>query len=184
MKNYVFIAEFKKHIYVNQLKAKNKDVALSKWIDNFVSLSTVSKLQRRDIIIEYRNKDNQPFLIADLLNVWRWSAMAWGKFLSVEYMEVVDMRTEDVSYIYTFILYLEGGTYMSQHNGENIEDAYNSWHSYFLQTEYIDETLKDELKEYGIDTALHSMEKSIFFSRLHFNVNNTAAELFVTKVRL
>ena len=38
---------------------------------------------------------NQPFLIEELSNVWRWGAMAWGKFLSVEYMETVSMETED-----------------------------------------------------------------------------------------
>ena len=53
---------------------------------------------------------NQPFLIEELSNVWRWGAMAWGKFLSVEYMETVSMETEDYPYLYTFILYLAGVT--------------------------------------------------------------------------
>lgn len=184
MRNYVFIAEFKNHIYVNQYKAENEDVAFLMWIHSFVSLPTVSNLQRRDIILEYQDKDNQPFLIEELSNVWRWGAMAWGKFLSVEYMETVSMETEDYPYLYTFILYLAGGTYISQHCGESIEDAYNSWHSYFLQTQYANDTLKEKLKGYSVDSVLPFMEMSEFLCRLFLDINDTSFELFITKVRL
>mgnify|MGYP003455344967 FL=1 len=183
MKNFVFIAEFKNRVSFYQLKAKNRDVAFVKWIADFVNQPFVSKMQARGIIAEFRDVDNNPCQIDGLSNVFRWAGLAWGKYLSVEYVEAMDMREEKEPYIYTFMLYLAGGTYISQHNGKSLQDAYNQWHSYFIHTPYVTADMKEKLKEWNINTILSSMEISECLCRLKLCVADFSFELFITKVR-
>lgn len=180
MNNYVFLAEFKNKIYSSIHRANDKHSAFKNWLVFFINQPFVSKMQREHILRE----DDPLCQIENTCNVWRWYTIVWGKSLCVEFTDVVEFNAEDDSFIYTFLMYLDGGTYIYQGNLIDFKSSYNQWLSYTLNADYINDSQKRFLGRYHADIALPIMEKTKYLNKLQLCEDGISLMLFIAKTRI
>lgn len=92
MKLYTFIVEFKGGTFISQHRASDIMTAFYAWADYFSKEPYVSKMQSKQLLEDVKDKDVDlwPTEISELVNVWYWISILWGKPLHLNIVKTAE----------------------------------------------------------------------------------------------
>lgn len=90
MGTYTFIVEFKGGTYISQHRAADLMTAFYEWADYFSKEPYVSKMQGKQLLEDVKNEDFYPSEISEVINVWCWTSVIWGKFILLNIVKTVE----------------------------------------------------------------------------------------------
>lgn len=182
MRTYSFITEFKGNIYLSCYQSCCSSDAFRNWLDGFISQSYVSKMQQKQIMKDALNKDLAPVPLKNLEGIWCWWINPWGKSLLLNFMETLEWEENSV-HTYTFIALYDGGTYISQHKGIDLDDSVKLWLYDFIRTPYLKDSQKEILLSCFVISTPSFIKESCNFRVLHLPLCDKQLDLYIAKTR-
>ena len=183
MGTYSFIAEFKGRVYLSCYQCERSLDAFSNWVNDFISWSDISKMQRKRIIEDSLDNDLAPSPLEGLNGIWCWWINPWGKSLLLNFMETLEWD-DDSAHTYTFIVLYEGGTYISQHRGVDYDDSVRLWLEYFITSPYLNDLDKENMLSSFARCFTASIEVRSNFYNMHLLICNKQLDLYIAKTKI
>mgnify|MGYP006332565185 FL=1 len=90
MNLYTCIVEFKGGTFISQHRASDLMTAFYAWADYFSKEPYVSKMQSKQLLEDVKNEDFYPSEISEVINVWCWTSVIWGKFILLNIVKTVE----------------------------------------------------------------------------------------------
>ena len=87
---YTFIVEFKGGTYISQYRATDLIIAFNMWADYFSKEPYVSKMQSKQLLEDVKDDNFFPSEISEVVNVWSWTSVLWGKFIILNIVKTAE----------------------------------------------------------------------------------------------
>jgi hypothetical protein len=121
-------------IFISQLEAESYVEAASAWVDFVTNKNTniFCGAIRRDIEAEHKyhwRYGDKPIKLAMSKSIWVIGYLVFGKLCSLNFVATDDIL-DNISNLYTIILYCHGGTYSFQCKSNSHQEALNEFVQY------------------------------------------------------